>query len=77
MNTLDKLYLGAQIRAGIMKENFKKFMVEEHGVSNFVATIFLMLVVVMIIGIFWGRLQSWLEEIMDKIFVTEIGGSAE
>lgn len=68
MNTLDKLYLGAQIRAGIMKENFKKFMAEEHGVSNIVATIILLLIVVLLIGIFWNKLQVWLNTLMGKIF---------
>ena len=29
MNTLDKLYLSAQIRARVMKDNVKKFMTEE------------------------------------------------
>ena len=80
MNTLDKLYLGAQIRAGIMKENFKKFMVEEHGVSNVVATIILLLIVVLIIGVFWDKLQDWLKRMMDTIFgesydATGLGGS--
>lgn len=68
MNTLDKLYLGAQIKAGVMKENFKKFMTEEHGVSNIVATIILLLIVVLLIGIFWNRLQDWLNTLMGKIF---------
>lgn len=68
MNTLDKLYLSAQIRARIMKDNVKKFMTEEHGVSNVVATIILLLIVVLIIGIFWGRLKGWLETMMNQIF---------
>lgn len=71
MNTLDKLYLSAKIRAGIMKDNVKKFMTEEHGVSNVVATIILLLIVVLIIGIFWGRLKTWLDGMMNTIFSTE------
>ena len=68
MNTLDKLYVGAQIRAGIMKEKIKNFMSEQSGVSNVVSTIILLLIVVLIIGIFWGRLKEWLEILMNDIF---------
>ena len=68
MNTLDKLYVNAKIRAEIMKENVKKFMTEEHGVSNVVATIILLLIVVLIIGIFWDKLSTWLSGMMDTIF---------
>lgn len=72
MNVLDKLYVKAQTKAVIMKDNLKKFMTEERGVSNFVATIFLMLVVVLIIGLFWDALESWFNEIKTKIFVTDV-----
>lgn len=77
MNTLDKLYLGAKIRAGIMKDNVKKFMTEEHGVSNVVATIILLLIVVLIIGIFWGKLSEWLSGMMDTIFDPDSVPSAD
>lgn len=75
MNTLDKLYLRAQIRAGIIKNDIKKFMTEEHGVSNVVATIILLLIVVLIVGIFWGRLKEWLEKLMNKIFSADLDTS--
>ena len=68
MNTLDKLYVSAKIRAEIMKDNVKKFMTEEQGVSNVVATIILLLIVVLIIGIFWDKLSTWLSGMMDTIF---------
>ena len=75
MNTLDKLYLGAQLRASIMKEKVKNFMSEQSGVSNVVSTIILLLIVVLIIGIFWDKLQEWLKGMMDTIFATEINDS--
>lgn len=75
MNTLDKLYVGAQIKAGIMKEKIKNFMSEQNGVSNVVSTIILLLIVVLIIGIFWDKLQEWLKGMMDTIFATEINDS--
>ena len=33
-----------------------------------VATIIILLIVVLLIGVFWDRLQEWLSGIMDQIF---------
>lgn len=76
MNTLDKMYLGMQIRAMKAAEGVKRFWKEERGVSNVVATVLLILVVVLIIAIFWDKLQTWLSGMMDNIFqkANEIGG---
>lgn len=72
MNTLDKLYVSAQIRAGIMKEKIKNFMSEQRGISNIASTILLLLIVVLVIGLFWGRLQTWLNSTMDTVFDAEL-----
>lgn len=68
MNALDRLYIGAQTRAWIAKERIKEFFTAEDGVSNVVATIIILLIVVLIIGVFWNRLSEWLNGIMDRIF---------
>lgn len=68
MNTIDYLVIGAQNRMAKAKEGFRNFMSSERGVSNVVATIIILLIVVLLIGVFWDRLQEWLKGIMDTIF---------
>lgn len=74
MRKLDCLLINAQNRAIKMKENVKEFFTSEKGISNVVATIILLLIVVILIGIFWDRLQTWLSGLMGQIFDTEIKG---
>lgn len=71
MNTIDYLVISAQNRMAKAKENFRNFMSSERGVSNVVATIIILLIVVLLIGVFWERLQKFLKGIMDTIFSSE------
>lgn len=72
MNVLDKLYIGAHIRMMSARDKVKKFLASQDGVSNVVATIIVLLIVVLLIGVFWDKLQVWIKGIMDQIFGTEI-----
>lgn len=72
MGMLDRLVISAQNRMRRAQEEIKEFMTSERGVSNVVATIIILLIVVLIIGIFWDKLQTWLKGMMDTIFGTEI-----
>lgn len=69
MSTLDNMIINAQFKMARAKENFKEFWSSEKGVSNVVATIIILLIVVLLIGAFWDRLQVWLDQLMDRIFV--------
>lgn len=71
MNTIDYLVISAQNRMAKAKESFRNFMSSEKGVSNVVATIIILLIVVLIIGVFWDKLQTWLKGMMDTIFGSE------
>lgn len=68
MSTFDSMIINAQCRMSRAKENFKEFWSGEKGVSNIVATIIILLIVVLLIGVFWDRLQEWLKAMMDQIF---------
>ena len=72
MGMLDSLVISAQNKMRRAQEEIKEFMTSERGVSNVVATIIILLIVVLIIGIFWDKLQTWLKGMMDTIFATEI-----
>ena len=71
MSTLDRWYIGAQIRMINARNRMKEFWASQKGVSNVVATIVILLIVVLLIGIFWGRLKEWIEGIMNSIFGSE------
>ncbi|MCM1240859.1 MAG: hypothetical protein NC331_16005 [Lachnospiraceae bacterium] len=64
LNKLDCLYIGAQIRKRNFLENFEK---DESGVSTFVATVLLILMVVLIGGAVWGFLSGYFTELFEKI----------
>ncbi len=68
MNALDKLVISAKLKAASAKDSMKEFLSSEKGVSNVVATIIILLITVLLIVIFWGRLKEWLGDIMDTIF---------
>jgi len=71
-NALDSMIINAQCRMARTKERvrkgFREFWSAEKGVSNVVATIIILLIVVLLIGIFWDRLQEWLDDMMNTIF---------
>ena len=75
MKMLDKICIGAMIRATIAKDKVKEFLQEQDGVSNVVATIIILLIVVLLIGAFWDRLKEWIGAIMDQIFGTSYNAS--
>ena len=68
MRTVDMWLINAQTRMMKAKENVKDFFTSERGVSNVVATIIILLIVVLVIGVFWDRLQVFLDGMMDTIF---------
>lgn len=72
---LDKICIGAMIRANMAKDKVKEFLQEQDGVSNVVATIIILLIVVLLIGAFWDRLKEWIGAIMDQIFGTSYNAS--
>lgn len=63
------------IRANMAKDKVKEFLQEQDGVSNVVATIIILLIVVLLIGAFWDRLKEWINAIMDQIFGTSYNAS--
>lgn len=75
MEMLDKICIGAMIRANMAKDKVKEFLQEQDGVSNVVATIIILLIVVLLIGAFWDRLKEWINAIMDQIFGTSYNAS--
>ncbi len=68
MQALDNACIYLSIRAMKAKERFVDFWRSQDGVSNVVATIIILLIVVLIIGVFWNRLSGWLNDLMDKVF---------
>lgn len=64
LRTLDRLCIGAKLRMYQFCNNLRK---DESGVAAIVATVLLILVVVLLVGIFWGKLQEWFTEIWERI----------
>lgn len=63
LGTLDRLYIGAQIRKRNLIENFKE---DESGVSNFVATVLLILIAVLVGGLVWNFLGDYFKNTLFK-----------
>lgn len=68
MNTLDKCYIAALCRMQKVKESVKEFYDNQSGVSNIVATIMILLIVLLLIGLLWPKLKTWVETLMGKAF---------
>ena len=64
LRTLDRLCIGAKLKMYQFCNNLRK---DESGVAAIVATVLLILVVVLLVGIFWDNLQKWFAEIWEKI----------
>lgn len=75
MKMLDSLCIGAMVRMTAMKDKAKDFIKSQDGVSNVVATIIILLLVVMLIAVFWENLQEWISGMMDQIFGTTFDDS--
>ena len=67
MKMLDKICIGTMIRANMAKDKVKEFLQEQDGVSNVVATIIILLIVVLLIGAFWDRLKEWINTAIGRI----------
>lgn len=75
MKMLDSLCISAMVRMTAMKDKAKDFVKSQDGVSNVVATIIILLLVVMLIAVFWENLQEWISGMMDQIFGTTFDDS--
>ncbi|MBT9822052.1 hypothetical protein DW826_13350 [Clostridium sp. AM34-11AC] len=72
MKMLDKICINAMLRANVAKDKLESFLEEQDGVSNVVATLLILVIVVTLVTTFWGRLQEWTNKLMDIIFKTTI-----
>ena len=72
MKMLDKICISAMLRANAVKDKMEIFLEEQDGVSNVVATLLILVIVVTLVTTFWGRLQDWTNKLMDSIFKTSI-----
>ena len=72
MKMLDKICINAMLRANVAKDKLESFLEEQDGVSNVVATLLILVIVVTLVTTFWGRLQEWTNKLMDIIFKTII-----
>ena len=68
MKMLDKICINAMLRANVAKDKLESFLEEQDGVSNVVATLLILVIVVTLVTTFWGRLQEWTNKLMDIIF---------
>lgn len=63
MQFLDNLIIGFKCRAVKAEERFE----EESGVSSFMATILLIVIVVALTAIFWENIKGWFETTWSSI----------
>ena len=61
-------YLYMQNRIRSSKERMSDFFKSEAGVGAIVATIILLLIVVVLVGIFFDRLSEWITGVLDDLF---------
>ena len=64
MNLLDNLYLDTKFK---VKNFFSSLKNEEEGVSNLVATVLLIVIVVALAAILWGFLSGWFGDLINQI----------
>ena len=72
MKMLDKICISAMLRANAVKDKMESFLEEQDGVSNVVATLLILVIVVTLVTTFWGRLSELANGLMDTIFNTSI-----
>ena len=58
MRMLDKICINAMLRANVAKDKLESFLEEQDGVSNVVATLLILVIVVTLVTTFWGRLSE-------------------
>lgn len=64
LNALDSFIICTKFRMKNFMEDFKR---DEMGVSAFVATILLILIVVLLCAVFWDNISKWFTETWEKI----------
>ena len=64
LERLDRFYIWAKVKKWALLEDLKN---DESGVSNFVATVLLILMVVLIGGAVWGFLSGYFTELFENI----------
>ena len=64
LNLLDRMYIGMIIK---MNQFMTEFHEDEKGISNFVATIVMILIVVLLCALFWQYISEWFESMWAKI----------
>lgn len=65
LDYLDSMCLRAKIRFMAFVDGFKR---DEMGVSAFVATVLLIVIVVALAAIFWDKIKDWMEHALDNVF---------
>lgn len=63
-HALNTMYIGMKIRLSNFMDNFFN---DESGVSNIVATVLLILVVVLLASIFWDTISKWFTDTWNRI----------
>lgn len=64
---IDNKYIGLKIRIQNFAEEFVK---EEQGVSAFIATVLLILIVVLLCAVFWKNISEWFTGMWSNIVDT-------
>lgn len=64
INALNSMYISAKLKFSNFLEELKN---GEAGVSNFVATVLLILIVVLLTAVFWEYISEWFEDIWERI----------
>ncbi len=64
---IDNKYIGLKIRIQKFAEEFVK---EEQGVSAFIATVLLILIVVLLCALFWKNISEWFTGMWSNIVDT-------
>lgn len=64
LSFLDDIYIGTKIRITNFVNELRN---DETGVSNFVATILLIVIVVALCALFWSLIKDWFIEQWEKI----------
>lgn len=64
IEVLDRMYFKWKYKAEAFLQELKE---DESGVSAFVATILLILIVVLLCAVFWTNIKEWFESTWNKI----------
>jgi len=75
MDILNRAWIVMQIKASIAKEKVTDFLKAQKGVSNVVAAILILLIVVILVGVFWDKLSKYVSDLFGKIFGSKVPDS--